>query len=179
MANDQKKNIEAETGLGNYLLKQVYQQVVAWGGILGGAYVGILAAKPFIKVIDPVNLPIVSKIPGLKNASFDQLKWGGGIGAFIGMMTSGIILGYGHWKKIKQSQLQVDEITKNISDIEVFKKTDPELKAENERLWQELHARDKEPSHSRIPTKTIEKSNVVLHGKTQPLAAEMNTEATR
>ena len=71
-----------------------------------------------------------------------QLKWGGLGGLFVGTLASGIVLGYEHWKKIKQSQLQVDEITKDISDIEVFKKTDPELKAENERLWAELKKHD-------------------------------------
>ena len=77
--------------------------------------------------------------------------------------------------------MQVDEITKNISDIEVFKKTDPELKAENTRLWNELHARDKGRDVAPMvsvdmadkPAKTIEKSDVQLHGKAAPLAGEI------
>ena len=181
MSNEQKKDIDSEIGMGNYLLKQVYQLGVTFGGIFGGAYAGVLATLPFFKNTQPNDLVKLHKIPGLKHASANQMQWGGGIGAFLGMMMSGIVLGYGHWKKIRQSQMQVDEITKNISDIEVFKKADPELKAENERLWNELHARDKgrdvapmaSADLSAKPTKTIEKSDMQLHGKAAPLASEI------
>lgn len=169
MAADNKStNVEEQIGISNYLLKQLYQITVSVGSILGGAYAGLVATKPFFKekaseVVKNAEemfstprvsesersaarwkeIPYLSKIPGIRNIrSFKQLQWGAGGGAFVGMLASFVVLGYEHWKKIKQSQLQVDEITKDVSDIEVFKKTDPELKAENDRLWAELKKRD-------------------------------------
>ena len=142
--------IEKQVGFGTHSGKQIYQQVLSWGGMLGGGYIGILVGKRFA---DPAGLPLttqakweriplLSKLPSLKEVpSNSAFKWGGGIGLVVGMLTSGIVLGYEHWKKIRQAQLQVDEITRDVSDIEVFKKPDPELKAENERLWSELHAK--------------------------------------
>lgn len=129
-------------------------------GLVGGAYAGLLAAKQFMKnsVVDERivqawdKVPAtIRKIPGFKNPiSKGQLMWGALPGLFVGTLAAGVVLGYGHWKKIKQAQLQVDEITKDISDIEVFKKTDPELKAENTRLWSELKKRDTAgPAHEK------------------------------
>lgn len=155
MANDTTNTptIEEQTSVGTYLRKQLYQQTVAWGGLVGGSYLGVLAGKAFSKGVEVTTehqqwwseLPVLSKLPLLKTApSMKVLQWGAGVGALVGSMVSGVILGYEHWKKIKQSQLQVDELTRDISDIEVFKKTDPELKEENARLWAELKKRETE-----------------------------------
>jgi hypothetical protein len=145
-------DIEKQTSVGAYLVKQLYQQAVVFGSIIGGAYLGLMASKPFFKAAETgeraaqlwQRVPaFIRKMPGLaKPMSANHVMWGGGIGMLLGSLTGGITLGYEHWKKIKQSQLQVDEITRDISDIEVFKKTDPELKAENERLWAELKKHD-------------------------------------
>ncbi len=150
-ADNSTTNIDEKTGFGNYLVKQAYQIIVSTGGVIGGAYAGVVGAKRLLKdavisaehAVEWAKLPVISKLPGLKTApSMKQLQFGGIIGAVIGSMASGLVLGYGHWKKVKQAQMQVDEITKNISDIEVFKATDPELKAENQRLWAELQKRE-------------------------------------
>lgn len=82
------------------------------------------------------------KVPGLKIVPSERGVYLSFAGMFLGSLISGLTLGYGHWKKEKQAQLQVDEITKDISDIEVFKKTDPELKKENTRLWAMLQERE-------------------------------------
>jgi hypothetical protein len=152
MATDTNKtNIEKETSFLTYIGKEIYQTTVGLVGAVGGTLLGIFATKPFFK--DAVvskdmqaiwkSQPWISKIPGLgKPISDSQLKWGGLGGLFVGVMAAGMTLGYEHWKKIKQAQLQVDEITRDISEIEVFKKTDPELAAENKRLWAELKKRD-------------------------------------
>ena len=80
MSNEQKKDIDSEIGMGNYLLKQVYQLGVTFGGIFGGAYAGVLATLPFFKNTQPNDLVKLHKIPGLKHASANQMQWGGGIG---------------------------------------------------------------------------------------------------
>ena len=153
MAQKNKSDdIEKQTSMSTYLVKQIYQDTVAIVGSFGGAYAGLLAAKKFMKSPLPdervaqmwEKIPsTIRKIPGFRSPiSQSQAMWGALPGMFIGTLASGVILGYGHWKKIKQAQLQVDEITKDISDIEAFKKADPELKAENTRLWAELKKRD-------------------------------------
>lgn len=157
--------IEKQTSMGTYLLKQLYQISVSLVGSVGGALAGLGISKALSKGAAPEEhmvrlwkgLPYwITKIPGLKLApTSGQLKWGLGGGALIGTIGSSVVLGYEHWKKIKQSQLQVDEITRDISDIEVFKKTDPELAAENERLWAELHKREKE-GHAPTPHHKLE-----------------------
>ena len=47
MTDETKSNdIESKTSVGTYLGKQLYQNAVAIGGAVGGAYAGLLAAKP-------------------------------------------------------------------------------------------------------------------------------------
>jgi hypothetical protein len=141
---------EDELSVGSYIGKQLYQQGVAWGSVIGGAYAGTMAGKAVSKVTDMNKagyydiLPkFMKKIPGFGAPVSDKaLKVGGGVGMLAGSLIAGITLGYEHWQKVKREQLQVDELTRNLSDLEAFKKSDPELLAENKRLWTELHARD-------------------------------------
>lgn len=178
-----KKDYESQLTIGHYILKQIYQHVVLFGGMLGGAWAGLVAgarwfpqsmsldkAQTFATKkppIPPAQIEQVTqakvlirnqgmweriglhKIPGLKIVPTEAGLWTGLTGMFIGSTISALILGYGHWKKEKMAQLQVDEITKDISDIEVFKKTDPELKKENTRLWAML--REKEQRTGEAP----------------------------
>lgn len=150
---NENRSVEEGTSFGTYLLKELYQTAVALVGSIGGAYAGILAAKPLGGEPIPEFLgDVLKKLPGFKTSApkTTQLALGGGAGLFLGSLLSAICLGYGHWKKVAQAQLQVDEITRNISDIEVFQKTNPELKAENARLWTELHAREKASGHAPV-----------------------------
>lgn len=146
---DSARARDEKLGFGNYIMKEIYQTVVALGGMVGGAWAGAAAAAKWMKDTPMASveqwreLPLVGKIPGLKNPLGQrQLMVGGLGGMFAGTLVSGLILGYGHWKKEKQAQMQVDEITKDISRIELFKKTDPELKAENQRLWKMIEERE-------------------------------------
>ena len=158
-------NYDKELSVGTYTGKKIYETVVGIGSTALGVWGGLVAAAKLIKpgtvekvshvLVNPravkesvIKLPgFMGKLPGLKNGFTQrQLQWGGFGGALIGSIAGGLVLGYEHWQKVKREQMQVNEITKDISDIEVFKKTDPELKAENERLWAQVNER-KSGSH--------------------------------
>lgn len=149
MATNERPTYDEKLSFGSYIGKEIYQTVVAIGSAVAGAYAGIVAAKKWMPDAEAIaqvkweKLPYVTKIPGLKIApSLKQLQYGGIGGLMAGTTIGGLILGYGHWKKEKQAQMQVDEITRDVSNIELFKKTDPELKAENQRLWKLLKERE-------------------------------------
>lgn len=163
----ERNNYESELSVGTYTGKKIYELVVSVGSSALGAWGGLAAAGKYMKpgTVEQVSLldntvsevaesakelpGFIGKLPGLRGAfSSRQLMWGAGGGVFAGGIIGGLVLGYEHWQKVKREQLQVDEITKDVSDIEVFKKTDPELKAENERLWTELNKREPKPNHS-------------------------------
>lgn len=147
----QSKDYDGKLSVGTYIGKEIYQTVVSFGSLIGGAFAGLFAGKAMFSKAAPVmeaekwtqSLGGFTKIPGLGKPLAKMHGYTAGAGAFLGMMTGGLILGYGHWKKTKQAQMQIDEVSKDIAGIEVFKKTDPELKAENEKLWAQVNAREK------------------------------------
>lgn len=155
---------EDELSIGSYIGKQIYQESMSIGSLIAGGYAGLMAGKAASKVSEtnPATfyeiLPnAVKKIPGFGTPiSNNAMKYGGITGIIGGTIAATTILGYEHWQKVKREQLQVDELTKNLSDLEVFKKSDPELLAENKRLWAELNARDaaasKTHAHTREPS---------------------------
>ena len=154
-ANAQGKNHDKYGGqlsIGNYVAKELYQTVVGLVAPLGGAVLGLLIGRktmPGTSNISPrewESMPeFIRKIPGLKTPPTKQHGYAALGGLMGGSIVATLLLGYGHWKKEKQAQMQVDEITHDVSNIELFKKTDPELKAENDRLWKLMQARDGKP----------------------------------
>ncbi len=149
---DTNRDYDAKLGFGSYMVKKLYEMAVIVGsqvaGVWGGLALGnkwfpdnpMMAEKGWKDLIGRL-----STWPGLKQAPSLQAMWVAIGGAAFGGLIGGLTLGYGHWKKEKQAQLQVDEITKDISDIELFKKTDPELKRENQRLWAMLKEKEVAP----------------------------------
>lgn len=167
----ERTDYDKELSVGTYAGKKIYEVVVSLGTTAAGMWGGLAAAGKFVKphtdeaitkaavnivtgaapgIEEGMRLPgFLGKLPGLKQAFTNrQLAWGAGGGFMAGSILGGLFLGYEHWQKVKREQLQVDEITKDISDIEVFKKTDPELAAENKRLWAELNKREAQPAVS-------------------------------
>lgn len=143
---NQAADHEKELSFGTYLGKKFYETAVSLGSMVAGGWAGLAAAHRFIapkagEVAQPLTFG--GKIPGLRGEFTARQRILGGLGGlFAGAVGSGIALGYEHWVKVKREQLQVDEITREISGIALFRKTDPELKAENDRLWAELNRRD-------------------------------------
>lgn len=59
---------------------------------------------------------------------------GAGVGAFFGSMFGGMAVNYNEWRKDESARLAAEEVNKNISQMEIFKPSDPELVSENKRL---------------------------------------------
>ena len=110
----------------------------------------IRKTDPHFKVTSGVNLARViresSKFPEetaeirnlLGMAEPDLLKnakyVGAGVGAFLGSMFGGMAVNYNEWRKDESARLAAEEVNKNISQMEIFKPSDPEIVAENKRL---------------------------------------------
>jgi hypothetical protein len=192
MAENHKpsESIEEKTSFGAYIGKWLYTAVVELGGLIGGGVAGFAVGKALFPNSEPILhikpdalegiaqamaneknaktanewAAIFDKVPGLRKIPSIKAVWGMGIGAFAGSIVGTLILGYGHWKEGKQAQIQVNEIMKDISDIEIFKKTDPELKAENQRLWAELNKREAQKS-THVERARISKSEFKTHAE--------------
>lgn len=73
-----------------------------------------------------------------------------GAGAFLGLLSSGMALGYDQWRKEESTRVAAREINNDISKMRILEPTDNELVAENKRLRQMLNEQD---VGERIPTK--------------------------
>lgn len=76
---------------------------------------------------------------GLKTAK----AAGAAAGALTGAIAGGTVVGYHKWKKEESTRLAAAEINEDVSKLELFRPSDPELVAENKRLRAMLAKEDK------------------------------------
>ncbi|MEJ0010189.1 MAG: hypothetical protein WDN72_06570 [Alphaproteobacteria bacterium] len=158
--NKPGNDYDGQLSFGTYIGKEVYQLAVSFGSLIGGWYAGLGIGKVAFNGTAPAAKQAewaeglgksgFVRAAGLKTLPGKAQMISGVVGMFAGSILGGLVLGYGHWKKEKQAQMQVDELTKDISDIEVFRKTDPELKQENQRLWKMLKDKEGEAPQPRV-----------------------------
>jgi len=82
-------------------------------------------------------------------------------GAFLGMMGSGMFLGYEHWFKEEAAKMAVDEINRDISQARI--RTNPDLLAENRALRAILLDQDKQLAAAKgtVPTTRVAATDAV------------------
>lgn len=100
-----------------------------------------------IKVINSANeqeVEAIRKVLGMPEPdALKTAKWvGAGVGGFLGSMFGGMAVNYNEWRKDESARLAAEEVNKNISQMEIFKPSDPELVAENKRLRAMLAEKD-------------------------------------
>ncbi|GEM_PF-2624539 len=186
-----KEKHEDELSAGSYAKKKLYELAVTGTGfaIGGGTAYKLTEHKPSLvfKAFSWLPLPesfrnefkAASTSPEKLTALSTELKKPiAFLGGAVGMILSGLVLGYEHWRKVESEKIAVDEINRDISNIKIIPHSNPELERENIRLREMLEKEEKKTAQfeqqqpsSIINSKTIIADNlqnkfehVVAHG---------------
>lgn len=122
---------------GTYALKKIKEVVITAGGVVGGWFAGrqIDKYKGYGSMLSDTHAEILDAANPGRGARLRGLATPVAVlGAAAGSIVSGIALAYGHWRKEESQKLAVDEINRDIANMKIRQRTDPELLKENDRL---------------------------------------------